>query len=229
MYLDVQALLDEEEDDDLADFESLEPAPSTAAGFNLNIASAVGTPNPKPQRECSVGEEEGELTVHPSFGTGGSVETGGRGAVMGHGGGGTFGGGGADEDPGPKSAFSRKRIPRRGRGGGNRAGTAGGDGGGADGGVSVAVGVKRERHDDVMMDTDGGDGILRGGGSPDGNPAARGMEDDGGGEGDADADADIEMRDQHTFVPLEPDEVKLVEHICRRVNEPKKHLVRLLV
>ena len=47
-------------------------------------------------------------------------------------------------------------------------------------------------------------------------------------EGD-EGEVDMEMRDQHTFVPLEPDEVKLVEHICRRVNEPKKHLVRLLV
>jgi hypothetical protein len=37
------------------------------------------------------------------------------------------------------------------------------------------------------------------------------------------------MRDQHTFVPLEPDEVRLVERICRAVREPKKHLVRLLV
>ena len=44
------------------------------------------------------------------------------------------------------------------------------------------------------------------------------------------ADAqDSEMRDQHTFVPLEPDEVRLVERICRAVREPKKHLVRLLV
>ena len=41
--------------------------------------------------------------------------------------------------------------------------------------------------------------------------------------------ADVEMRDQHTFVPLEPAEVVLVERICRRVREPKKHLVRLLV
>ena len=40
---------------------------------------------------------------------------------------------------------------------------------------------------------------------------------------------DEEMRDQHTFVPLEPEEVRLAERICRRVDEPKKHLVRLLV
>ena len=40
---------------------------------------------------------------------------------------------------------------------------------------------------------------------------------------------DAEMRDQHTFVPLEPSEVRLAERICRRVAEPKKHLVRLLV
>ena len=41
--------------------------------------------------------------------------------------------------------------------------------------------------------------------------------------------ADVEMRDQHTYVPLESAEVVLVERICRRVREPKKHLVRLLV
>ena len=41
--------------------------------------------------------------------------------------------------------------------------------------------------------------------------------------------SDLEMRDQHTFVPLEPYEVKLAERICRRVDEPKKHLVRLLI
>ena len=41
--------------------------------------------------------------------------------------------------------------------------------------------------------------------------------------------SDAEMRDQHTFVPLEPSEVRLAERICRRVDEPKKHLVRLLV
>ena len=40
---------------------------------------------------------------------------------------------------------------------------------------------------------------------------------------------DEEMRDRHTFVPLEPEEVRLAERICRRVDEPKKHLVRLLV
>ena len=40
---------------------------------------------------------------------------------------------------------------------------------------------------------------------------------------------DEEMRDQHTFVPLEPSEVRLAERICRRVDEPKKHLVRLLI
>ena len=41
--------------------------------------------------------------------------------------------------------------------------------------------------------------------------------------------ADVEMRDQHTYVPLESAEVVLVERIRRRVREPKKHLVRLLV
>ena len=38
-----------------------------------------------------------------------------------------------------------------------------------------------------------------------------------------------EIATGHTFVPLEPEEVRLAERICRRVDEPKKHLVRLLV
>ena len=42
-------------------------------------------------------------------------------------------------------------------------------------------------------------------------------------------DDDEEMRDQHTFVPLEESEVVLAEHICRKVREHKKHLVRLLI
>ena len=44
-----------------------------------------------------------------------------------------------------------------------------------------------------------------------------------------DADVDVDMRDDATFVPLEGKEVSLVEHICRVIVEPKKHLVRLLV
>ena len=42
-------------------------------------------------------------------------------------------------------------------------------------------------------------------------------------------DGDEEMRDQHTFVPLEESEVVLAERICRRLREHKKHLVRLLI
>ena len=44
-----------------------------------------------------------------------------------------------------------------------------------------------------------------------------------------DDDDDEEMRDQHTFVPLEESEVVLAERICRRLREHKKHLVRLLI
>ena len=44
-----------------------------------------------------------------------------------------------------------------------------------------------------------------------------------------DDDDDDEMRDQHTFVPLEESEVVLAERICRRLREHKKHLVRLLI
>jgi hypothetical protein len=43
------------------------------------------------------------------------------------------------------------------------------------------------------------------------------------------SDGDREMRDQHTFVPLEPNEIRLAERVCKRVDEPKKHLIRLLI
>ena len=49
------------------------------------------------------------------------------------------------------------------------------------------------------------------------------------GTGRDDDDGDEEMRDQHTFVPLEESEVVLAERICRRLREHKKHLVRLLI
>ena len=67
-----------------------------------------------------------------------------------------------------------------------------------------------------------GSASCSGGGAQDGNLQNKNTLDD-------DDDADAEMRDQHTFVPLEPNEVKLAERICRRVDEPKKHLVRLLI
>lgn len=83
----------------------------------------------------------------------------------------------------------------------------------------------------VGRDLDGGGGA--GAWAKSAHGAKRGRNENAGGTvdgmDDGVGDVDVDMKDDMTYVPLEPKEVSLVEHICKKIAEPKKHLIRLLV
>ena len=198
--VDVTAILNEEEEDDLEDFdledfeeddeplpdfEDVAPAPVAGVGthtgvgadgvggMEMDVEASAKVSGSERADEREIREDDGEVTA--------PTEEGGEG--------------------GGRSALRHEDLEAH----------------------AVTAGMKRVRDDTRMAEADGSD-ERRGNTSAARSRGA--VAEDGWGEG---GDVDVEMRDQHTFVPLEPEEVKLVEHICRKVNEPKKHLVRLLV